>query len=250
MKKIFLQLILLLSMPILLLSTPVYAQSGSSVRYQEGLHYFELDEETPVPAGTMELVEVFSYMCSHCNTFEPYIDSWVKRKPENLAFSRIPVVFGRKEWEIYARAYVTAEMMGLGEDAHKAMMDKIWKEQAVMRNMAELSEFYSSLGVDAKQFLATSKSFAVDARMRKEQKLVQIYGIRGTPSLVLNGKYRIAGNEAVPSFDAMLDVVDYLIARETARDLEATALEVETETVAEELSGEIQAAEAGEAEGR
>jgi len=250
MKKIFLQLILLLGIPILLLSTPVYAQGGSSVRYQEGLHYFELDEETPVPAGTMELVEVFSYMCSHCNTFEPYIDSWVKRKPENLAFSRIPVVFGRKEWEIYARAYVTAEMMGLGEDAHKAMMDKIWKEQAVMRNMEELSEFYSSLGVDAKQFLATSKSFAVDARMRKEQKLVQIYGIRGTPSLVLNGKYRIAGNEAVPSFDAMLDVVDYLIARETARDLEATALEVETETVAEELSGEIQAAEAGEAEGR
>ena len=239
MKKTFLQLILLLGIPILLLSAPVYAQSGSSVRYQEGLHYFELDEETPVPAGTMELVEVFSY-----------IDSWVKRKPENLAFSRIPVVFGRKEWEIYARAYVTAEMMGLGEDAHKAMMDKIWKEQAVMRNMEELSEFYSSLGVDAKQFLATSKSFAVDARMRKEQKLVQIYGIRGTPSLVLNGKYRIAGNEAVPSFDAMLDVVDYLIARETARDLEATALEVETETVAEELSGEIQAAEAGEAEGR
>ena len=223
MKKTFLQLILLLGIPILLLSTPVYAQSGSSVRYQEGLHYFELDEETPVPAGTMELVEVFSYMCSHCNTFEPYIDSWVKRKPENLAFSRIPVVFGRKEWEIYARAYVTAEMMGLGEDAHKAMMDKIWKEQAVMRNMEELSEFYSSLGVDAKQFLATSKSFAVDARMRKEQKLVQIYGIRGTPSLVLNGKYRIAGNEAVPSFDAMLDVVDYLIARETARNLEAAA---------------------------
>ena len=249
MKKTFLQLILLLGIPILLLSAPVYAQSGSSVRYQEGLHYFELDEETPVPAGTMELVEVFSYMCSHCNTFEPYIDSWVKRKPENLAFSRIPVVFGRKEWEIYARAYVTAEMMGLGEDAHKAMMDKIWKEQAVMRNMAELSEFYSSLGVDAKQFLATSKSFAVDARMRKEQKLVQIYGIRGTPSLVLNGKYRIAGNEAVPSFDAMLDVVDYLIARETARNLESAALEVETETVAEELSGEIQAAQAGEAEG-
>jgi len=250
MKKSFLQLILLLGSAIVLLSAPVHAQSGSSVRYQEGLHYFMLDEESPVPAGTMELVEVFSYMCSHCNTFEPYIDSWLKRKPENLGFARIPVVFGRKAWEIYARAYVTAEMMGLGEGAHKAMMDKMWKEKVVMRNMEELSEFYSTFGVDANQFLATSRSFAVDARMRKEQKLVQIYGIRGTPSLVLNGKYRIAGNESVPSFDAMLDVVDYLIARETARNLEAAALEVETETVAEELSGEIKAAEAGEAEGR
>lgn len=50
--------------------------------------------------------------------------------------------------------------------------------------------------------------------MRKEQRLVQTYDIRGTPSLVLNGKYRIAGNEAVPSFDIMLDVLDYLIAAE------------------------------------
>ena len=249
MKKTFLQLILLLGLAIWLLSAPVHAQSGSSVRYQEGLHYFLLDEETPVPPGTMELVEVFSYMCSHCNTFEPYINSWLKRKPENLTFARFPVVFGRKAWEIYARAYVTAEMMGLGEEAHQGMMDKMWKEKIVMRSMEELSEFYAGYGVDAKQFLATSRSFAVDARMRKEQKLIQIYGIRGTPSLVLNGKYRVAGNESVPSFDAMLDVVDYLIARETARNLEAAAVEIETDTVAEELSEEIQAAETAAAEG-
>jgi thiol:disulfide interchange protein DsbA len=250
MKKTFLPLIPLLGSIILLLSATVYAQSGSSVRYQEGLHYFLLDEETPIPANTMELVEVFSYMCSHCNTFEPYINSWLKRKPENMEFLRFPVIFGRKEWEIYARAYVTAEMMGAGEEAHQGMMDKMWKEKVVMRSMEELSEFYGNYGLDAKQFLATSRSFAVDARMRKEQKLIQMYGIRGTPSLVLNGKYRIAGNEAVPSFDAMLDVVDYLLAKETARNLEAAALEVETEIVAEELSGEIEAAEAGEAEGR
>jgi thiol:disulfide interchange protein DsbA len=250
MKKTFLPLIPLLGSIILLLSATVYAQSGSSVRYQEGLHYFLLDEETPIPANTMELVEVFSYMCSHCNTFEPYINSWLKRKPENMEFHRFPVIFGRKEWEIYARAYVTAEMMGAGEEAHQGMMDKMWKEKVVMRSMEELSEFYGNYGLDAKQFLATSRSFAVDARMRKEQKLIQMYGIRGTPSLVLNGKYRIAGNEAVPSFDAMLDVVDYLLAKETARNLEAAALEVETETVAEEFSAEIEAAEAGEAEGR
>jgi thiol:disulfide interchange protein DsbA len=105
-------------------------------------------------------------------------------------------------------------MMGLGDEAHAALMEAIWKDKAVMRSMEDLAEFYSQFGVDPKTFMATSKSFAVDARMRKEQRLIQNYGIRATPSVVLNGKYRIAGNEAVPSFDVMLNVLDYLIAAE------------------------------------
>ncbi|MEE8343344.1 MAG: thiol:disulfide interchange protein DsbA/DsbL [Gammaproteobacteria bacterium] len=213
MKKIFIHLVLLLAAA-LLLSAPLPAQSDSSVPYQEGLHYFLIEDGTPAPAGSTEVVEVFSYMCSHCNTFEPYINNWAMRNAENVKFSRMPVVFGRKAWEIYARAYVTAQMMGLGDDAHAAMMDKLWKEKAIMRSMEDLAGFYSNFGVDPKTFLATSKSFAVDVRMRKQQRMVQAYGIRATPSLVLNGKYRIAGNAAVPSFDVMLDVVDYLIAAE------------------------------------
>lgn len=214
MKKTFIHLVLILTAPLLLSSVPVHAQNDSSVNYQEGLHYFLIEEAAYVPDGPVEVVEVFSYMCTHCNTFEPYIQNWVMRQGDNIKFSRIPVVFGRKAWEIYARAYVTAAMMGLGEDAHTGMMDKLWKEKAVMRSMEEISEFYGDYGVDPKAFMATSKSFAVDARMRKEQHQAQIFGIRATPTLVLNGKYRISGNEAVPNFDVLLDVVDYLVARE------------------------------------
>lgn len=211
MKKFFIHLVLLLA-AVLMLSAPVHAQSGSSVSYQEGLHYFLIEAGTPAPGGSAEVTEVFSYMCTHCNTFEPYINSWKTRNADNVKFTRIPVVFGRQAWELYARAYVTAQMLGLGEDAHTAMMDKLWKEKDVMRSIEELAAFYGNFGVDPETFIATSKSFAVDARMRKEQRMVQNYGIRATPSLVVNGKYRIAGNAAVPSYDVMLDVVDYLIA--------------------------------------
>jgi protein-disulfide isomerase len=52
---------------------------------------------------------------------------------------------------------------------------------------------------------------------------VRDYGITGTPSLILNGKYRIAGNAAVPSFDVMLDIVDFLIASESAGKQQGSA---------------------------
>jgi thiol:disulfide interchange protein DsbA len=199
-----------------LMSGVAQAQTGSTGKYQEGLHYTLIGEPPFNYNAPMELVEAFSYLCTHCNTFEPYISSWAKRKPEYVTFSRIPIVFGRKAWEIYARSYVTAQMMGINDEAHQAMMDAIWKEKAVMRSMDELADFYAQFGITAESFLNTSKSFAVDAKMRKDQRLAQEWGIRGTPSLVLNGRYMIAGNEAVASYDAMLDVVDFLIQHDTA----------------------------------
>jgi len=193
----------------------LHAQTEKPVPYQEGLHYILIDQAPAMNSGNIELVEAFSYLCTHCNTFEPYINSWKQRKPENVGFSRIPIVFGRSSWELYARGYVTANMMNLPEEAHTAMMDRLWKEKNIMRTMDELAVFYSQYGADKEKFISTSKSFAVDSKLRKDQMLAQAYGITSTPSLVLNGKYRIVGNAAVPNFDVMLDVVNYLIEVET-----------------------------------
>lgn len=195
----------------LLFSNVAMAQSEEMVPYQEGLHYFEIEGAPAVSGDTIKLEEAFSYLCTHCNTFDPYVQAWQKRAPDNVAFRRIPVVFGRGSWELYARGYVTAEMMGVPEEAHYALMDRIWNEKSIIRDMDELATFYSQFGLDKEKFMSTSRSFAVDGKMRKDQSLVQTYGIRGTPSLVVNGKYRIAGSAAVPSYDVMFDVVDYLI---------------------------------------
>ena len=198
------------------------AQDGKLVPYQEGIHYF-LIEGAPVNSGnTMKLEEAFSYLCTHCFTFEPYVASWIKRKPENVEFRRIPVGFGRASWELYSRGYVTAKMMNVPDEAHAALMDRIWKEKNMIRSMEELAAFYSQFGLDKEKFLSTSRSFAVDGKLRKDQNLIQAYGIRGTPSMVLNGKYRIAGSSAVASYDVMFDIVDYLIELDTASQLQTS----------------------------
>jgi len=40
--------------------------------------------------------------------------------------------------------------------------------------------------------------------------------VRGTPTLIVADKYTISGSEAVPNYDVMMDVVDFLIAKESA----------------------------------
>ena len=216
MKYSSLRLLMVCVAALLLFSNVAQAQAGKPVPYQEGLHYFLIEGAPTKSDGTMQLEEAFSYLCTHCYTFEPYITSWKQRKPENVKFRRIPVVFGRGSWELYARGYVTAEMMNVPAEAHTALMDRIWKEKAIIRNLDELATFYSQFGLDKEKFISTSRSFAVDGMLRKDQSLVRTYGIRGTPSVVLNGKYRIAGSAAVGNYDVMFDIVDYLIELETS----------------------------------
>jgi len=213
-KKI--RLVSLLGTLLMLLSGSVLAQGKGLVPYQEGLHYFKIDQASALAGDQVEVLEMFSYLCNHCNTFEPYVNAWVERKPDHVDFRRIPVVFGRGSWELYARAYATADIMNLPEEAHMAMMDRLWKDRKIMRSLDEIADFYVEFGADKEKFLSTAQSFAVDGKIRKDQQLVRDYGITGTPSLVVGGKYRVSGNAAIPSFDAMLDVVDYLVEIEKA----------------------------------
>jgi len=203
----------ILAFSLLLGSQLVIAQQD---KYQEGVHYFKIDQ---VPAdngsGIVEVTEIFSYACSHCNTFEPYMQSWSEKKADNVKLTRIPVVFGRKAWEMMARGYIAAEMLGIVEESHIAMMDAIWKDGKQFRNLDQLADFYTGFGVEKSAFIAHFQSFAADSQLRKSQRDVQLFGINGTPCLVVNRKYRVTSSKDVKDFDAMLDVVDFLVLKET-----------------------------------
>lgn len=208
----------LITMVVTAITLMMFAGLGqaAAAQYQDGVHYITIENAKATVPGSVEVVEAFSYMCTHCATFEPYIQSWQKRLPEGVKFVRYPVVFGRDTWELYARAYVTADVMGVADKAHGPLMDKLWKERKILKSMDELAAFYAEFGVDPAGFVATSKSFAVDAKMRRDQSFLMEAGVNGTPSMVVNGKYLVAASTAVANYDQLLAVVDHLVALELA----------------------------------
>jgi len=187
---------------------------AQGVTYQEGVHYSAIKNAPTTTTPKVKVIEAFSYMCTHCNDFEAYVTTWKERQKDNIEFVRYPVVFGRSSWELYARAYVTADLMGIADAAHGPLMNKLWKEKTILKSMDELAGFYAGFGAKPEEFVATSKSFAVDAKLRKEQKDMQVADIRGTPSLIINDKYVVAAGTAVGSFQQLLEVADFLIGKE------------------------------------
>ena len=212
------------------------AAQAQQPKYQEGVHYFLIEQAgNEVPSANPVAMEFFSYLCSHCNTFEPYIENWRKTLPEQAEFKRIPVGFGRAQWELYSKAYIAAEMMGIAEQSHQVMFDELWKRQSIKRDLRDMGEFYSQFGVEANAFLATAQSFAVDAEMRKGQQLTRTYQIRATPSMVVSGKYRVTSGDNVPGFESILDVVSFLIDKELTA---AAAAQAPSSKVEEEVSAD------------
>ena len=59
------------------------------------------------------VIEFFSYGCPHCYRFEPFVQAWLKTKPEDVSVLRVPVAF-HDEWKFYAQAYYVAATPGSG----------------------------------------------------------------------------------------------------------------------------------------
>ena len=59
--------------------------------WQEGKNYFLIEPTQATTTGDkVEVVEVFSYGCVHCNEVAPMVEDIAKRLPANAQFVKLP----------------------------------------------------------------------------------------------------------------------------------------------------------------
>jgi thiol:disulfide interchange protein DsbA len=201
-------------LPILLLGLLLAACAGAeNSRFVEGQHYFPIRPAQPTASGDkVEVVEVFSYLCIHCANLEPEVRKWKERLPGHAAFSHMPAIFNDL-LAMYGRAFYAAEALGILEASHQPLFDAIHRDRRQFRSLEELAGFYAQFGVSEQQFLDAARSFAVETKLRRAREMGMRYGIDGTPSFVVNGKWRVTVGSA-GSVEAFFELIDELIARE------------------------------------
>ncbi|WCE05375.1 thiol:disulfide interchange protein DsbA/DsbL [Pseudoxanthomonas sp. JBR18] len=162
----------------------------------------------------VEVAEVFGYVCIHCAHFEPVLEAWEKKQPASVRVTPVPAAFGGY-WIPYAKAYYAAQQMGVLKQSHAAMFRALHDTgELPIQNAGdeEIGRFYAQYGVDPAKFAATMESPRVTQQLQHAREFGMASGITGTPTLVVNGRYRIK----VASPDDVLKVADYLIQRELA----------------------------------
>lgn len=187
--------------------------SAANVMAAEGYEMVSPPQPTTADKGQVEVVEVFWYGCPHCYRLEPYVERWLKHKPKNVKFVRMPGMF-RPSWEIHGRAYYTAEILGVVDKIHRPMFDAIHQQKRRMNTEAEIMALFKEHGVSEKDFKRVFHSFAVETKIRRAKDMGRRYGISGVPSLIVNGKYRTGAQEAGGN-SKVFRVVNKLVKKES-----------------------------------
>ena len=190
--------------------------------YVEGTHYEVID--IPVETGLeaelprkVEVVEVFSYMCVHCYSFDPLVNRWEQGKSAQAVFNRLPAVFS-SDWALMAQAFYTAEILGVAEQMHEPLFAAIHTQPKNLRDEDILAAlFEDNASVSKEEFSKSYNSFFVRSRVMQAKAKSRAYGITGVPTMVVNGKYRVDARMA-GSNQGMLGVVDFLVQKELAAE--------------------------------
>lgn len=173
--------------------------------------------------GKIELVEVFGYTCPHCASFEPILAGWKAGQPSDVRVTAVAAPFGGY-WEPYAKAFFAAQSMGVLNKTHDKMFEAIHQRGTLPASEdvdpLKIGAVYAEhAGVDAKQFASAMESFSVQSKMNRAKQFITSSGVSTTPSLVVNGRYRVGGN----GFEDMLRIAETLIAHERQQAAARTA---------------------------
>ncbi len=196
------------------------APTGALVeRFVSGRHYQVLTNPVrPANSQKIEVIEMFSYGCSHCYEFEGTVEHWRARLPGDVQFRAVPVLFN-PQFRALAQGFYTAQALKIVDKSHSAMFKALHTDGKPMWQAADMARFYAGYGVSESDFTRTMDSFGVRASMQRSDKLTKDFQITGVPAIVVNGKYVVDGRMA-GSNAGMLQVADFLIRKE--RDAKRT----------------------------
>jgi protein dithiol oxidoreductase (disulfide-forming) len=199
--------------------------------WKEGENYFLLipPQPTGLPHGKVEVTEVFSYACIVCNRFLPDMHRLIASLPATAVVDYVPASFiPAEDWPVFQRAYLTAQVFGVADRAHDAMFDAVWKtgELAIINpttgrlksplpSIEDVARFYNrTTKVPIADFIGAATSMGVNTRMNQADDLVVKYHVDGTPTIIVNGKYRLGlGSAGDP--EKLIDLVKWLVTKES-----------------------------------
>ena len=190
----------------------------------EGTHYLRLATPAPTmaPAGKVEVIDFFWYECPHCSAFEPALDAWAKRLPDDVVFRRMPVWFREEPFGPQQKLYYTLEAVGLVAALHGKVFRLIQDQHVRLRTPEDMAAFALTNDLDPVKFMTVDNSPAVRTRAQQARQIASAYGLDGVPAMGVQGRYFTNGtlaNGGAPggANERMLAVVDALLIKARQR---------------------------------
>lgn len=212
----------------LLMTASVWAQT-----FTEGKEYVKLTQPQPTSAssrGKVEVMEFFWYGCPHCYKLQAPMETWLRANQAIVAHRPQPAVLGG-HWEVMGRAYHAMELAGgFDPKMHHDLFVAIHERREPLQKLTDGKpvDLYAYVEKSkgkayAEAFKKAYESFAMVSLIGKDKQIQQTYELAGTPTVVINGLYKIDPLTAGGP-ENMIKVIDFVVKKEAEKikPMEAT----------------------------
>lgn len=159
----------------------------------EGTDYVALNPAQPSSPDRIEVIEFFSYACSHCADMHPKIMRWAAALPADVLFVRIPVSFRRPEWGALVRTFYALHSLGELDRLDDAIFTAIHRDRQPLFNEANITRWVAQQGVSADKFRSAFNDPGTTDKSLRSDHITTSYRVGGTPTVVVAGKYAVRG---------------------------------------------------------
>lgn len=191
----------------MLAGAAAYAQDAPRAR--AGAEYRLIEPQPPAADGRIEVVEFFWYGCPYCYELQPALEEWATRMPADVALRRVPAIL-RDAWTPHVRIYYTLEVLGELARLHPQVYHGYHVEELHMSKPDVMAQWAVRHGIPAAKWRAAYDSAEVTARVEQARSLTRAYEVRGTPTIVVDGRYLTSSGMA-GSVRGVIPIVDELI---------------------------------------
>jgi thiol:disulfide interchange protein DsbA len=165
--------------------------------------------------GKIEVLEYFSWGCSHCYDLHPVLSAWKRTLPKDVVFVKAAVAVGFDQWVPLSRAFYALDYSGDIERLDGPIFKAIHEQRINLFTDENIAAWVEKQGIDRAKFVANAKSMGVDSKVRQAEANSRNVPIDGTPTLIVDGKYVLVGANAKTYADWM-PILDQLIAKARA----------------------------------
>jgi protein-disulfide isomerase len=176
------------------------AQAKPSIDYNK-VHNIPI-ANSPIRGNAKALITVVEFSdfeCPYCSKLQPTLKQVLEAYQDKvrLVYKEFPLSF-HKQAKNASKAALAAREQGTYWEMH----DLIFKDYNKL-NEEKFKEYAVKLGLDMERFMKDFKSDQYDAQILRDIKLGTSIGVRGTPSLFMNGK-----RMGARSFDAFKTLIE------------------------------------------